>query len=198
VNIWVFGYGSLIWRPDFDYTARRPARVYGWQRRFWQGSHDHRGVPHRPGRVVTLVEAADAFCDGVAYLVERHTVDATFEALDHREKNGYRRFNVELQIAGRKSTPAAEESQAADFSQAPHETTGQATGVVYVAPTDNHAFLGPAPLEEMAQQILTCEGPSGRNRDYLLELAASLRDLDAEDPHVFELEALVRSLEQWT
>jgi cation transport protein ChaC len=198
MNVWVFGYGSLIWRPDFDYAARRPARVYGWHRRFWQGSHDHRGVPHRPGRVVTLVEAANAFCDGVAYLVERHTVDSTFEALDHREKNGYQRFNVELQLAGGKSTPAADESQAADFSQAAHETAERATGVVYVAPTDNQAFLGPAPLEEMAQQILSCEGPSGRNRDYLLELAQSLRDLDAEDPHVFELEALVRSLEQWT
>ncbi len=192
MNIWVFGYGSLIWRPDFDYTARRPARVYGWQRRFWQGSHDHRGVPHRPGRVVTLVEAADAFCDGVAYLVERHTVEATFEALDHREKNGYQRFNVGLQLARRESSPAAEGSQAAQ------EEAAQTTGVVYVAPKDNHAFLGPAPLEEMARQILSCEGPSGRNKDYLLKLAQSLRDLDAEDPHVFELEALVRSLEQWT
>lgn len=176
MNIWVFGYGSLIWRPDFDYVSRRPARVQGWQRRFWQGSHDHRGIPERPGRVVTLVEAHDAFCDGVAYLVERNTADATFEALDHREKNGYQRFSVNLQLAGGE----------------------RARGVVYVAPTDNHAFLGPAPLDEMARQILRCEGPSGRNRDYLLELAQALRDLDAEDPHVFELEALVRSLEQWT
>lgn len=184
MNVWVFGYGSLMWRPDFDYIERRPARIHGWQRRFWQGSHDHRGVPERPGRVVTLVPAPGAFCDGVAYLVPRQTVGATFEALDHREKNGYQRYPVTLRLRRAAPHVLPDDGYAAE----------QTTGVVYVAPTDNHAFLGPAPAEEIARQIQRSEGPSGRNSDYLLALAQALRDLDADDPHVFELETLVRSL----
>jgi glutathione-specific gamma-glutamylcyclotransferase len=164
----VFGYGSLIWRPDFPYADRQRARIAGWTRRFWQGSHDHRGTPDAPGRVVTLVPQHDEFCDGVAYLVD-HPV---FDHLDHREKNGYQRNDVELVF-----------------------DDGHGSGVVYIAHRDNHAFLGPAPLETIARQIFASHGPSGSNVEYLYELASALRELDADDRHVFELEAHVKSLE---
>ena len=176
MNVWLFGYGSLIWRPNIDFLERQGARLWGWERRFWQGSHDHRGLPHDPGRVVTLIESPDAYCDGRAYLVERDVVLETFEALDYREKNGYERFDVGLDLARRAARGAA-----------------PTPGVVYIAPLNNHAFLGPAPLAEMATQIRTCKGPSGRNIDYLMDLACALRELDADDPHVFELEAAVRA-----
>ena len=65
--MWIFGYGSLIWRPDFDWIEAAPASIEGWERRFWQGSHDHRGVPDAPGRVVTLIPQANAYCDGMAH-----------------------------------------------------------------------------------------------------------------------------------
>ncbi|UCD68706.1 MAG: gamma-glutamylcyclotransferase [Betaproteobacteria bacterium] len=162
---WVFGYGSLIWRQDFAYIDSRRAYIDGWARRFWQGSHDHRGVHSDPGRVVTLVEAPGKRCHGRAFLIEPHV----FEHLDEREINGYERNHVEIYFDG---------------SQEP--------GVVYRAALDNFAFLGDAPLDEMVAQIKRCAGKSGRNIDYVLELAQSLRELDASDPHVFELEALIR------
>lgn len=158
---WVFGYGSLIWKQDFPFIETRPAAIDGWSRRFWQGSHDHRGVPEDPGRVVTLIESPGASCVGRAFLIE-HDV---FEHLDHREKNGYERVAVRIEFDGR-----------------------SADGVVYLAAPGNHAFLGPAPLEEMVRQVNRCTGPSGSNRDYVIELARALRELGADDPHVFELE----------
>ena len=167
---WVFGYGSLIWRADFPWLERQPAMLSGWTRRFWQGSHDHRGIPDAPGRVVTLVPAPDETCVGVAYHVESHV----FDHLDYREKNGYERVVVSLTLAHGKDVD----------------------GAVYVAPMDNFAFLGDAPLEEMARQIRDSVGPSGRNVDYLHELASALRDLNAEDPHVFALEAAVQGTQR--
>ena len=167
-SVWVFGYGSLIWRPDFPFAQRQRARIDGWSRRFWQGSHDHRGTPDAPGRVVTLVPAPGAYCDGVAYLIDH----AVFDHLDHREKNGYERHDVDLQFAD-----------------------ARAGGVVYIAHRDNPAFLGDSPSDAVALQILNSRGPSGTNREYLYELAAALRNLDVDDAHVFELEAHVKALE---
>lgn len=173
MNQWLFGYGSLIWRPDIDFIRRQPARVYGWSRRFWQGSHDHRGLPRAPGRVVTLIRDPQGYCDGMAYLVDATIIEDTFTRLDHREKNGYERHAVRLTL---------------------HEDADEQQGVVYIAPAGNFAYLGPAPLADIARQIHRAEGPSGRNVDYLLELAQALRNQGAADDHVFALETAVKEL----
>jgi len=165
---WVFGYGSLIWKQDFPYFDSRPARIAGWARRFWQGSHDHRGTPDDPGRVVTLVESPGTWCDGRAFLVGPEV----FDHLDHREKNGYAHLDVEIHCADQRFR-----------------------GVTYHAPMGNPAFLGDAPLEEVVEQIIRCCGESGRNLDYVLELARSLRALGVQDAHVFELETRLLEFE---
>ena len=169
-GVWVFGYGSLIWRPGMAFAERRVARVRGWARRFWQGSHDHRGFPHAPGRVVTLVQEPGASCEGVAYRLHVDQAAATFAGLDHREKNGYQRRNVRLEF----------------------RPGGTGAGIVYIAPVGNRAFLGPAPLDEMVAQISRAAGPSGTNVDYVRELETALRRLAIDDPHVFELARRLR------
>ena len=169
--VWLFAYGSLIWRPDVPILQETPAKAVGWLRRFWQGSHDHRGTPSDPGRVVTLVAQAGQGCDGVAYQLDPAVLRSTFEALDHREKNGYERVSIDLHLPDGQSLSA----------------------LTYLAPPGNFAWLGQAPLADMAAQITRSTGPSGRNVDYLFGLADALRARGFEDDHVFSLESAVRA-----
>ncbi len=165
---WIFGYGSLVWRPDFSFAERRSAWLEGFTRRFWQGSTDHRGRPGAPGRVVTLVRDGGVRCAGVAYRLEESRADGILADLDHRERGGYDRLEVELATG-----------------------QGRVAGLLYLASHANPNYLGPAPLPDIAAQVRGAEGPSGTNLEYVLRLAAALREIGAEDPHVFELEALV-------
>lgn len=167
-EVWLFGYGSLIYKVDFPWVEREPASIKGWVRRFWQGSHDHRGTPESPGRVVTLVPESGAVCQGMAYRVSA----AVFTQLDHREKNGYLRELVNISFAD------------GFCSQ----------GLVYIASQDNAAFLGAASEQEIAQQIAVSQGPSGHNKDYLFALANALRAMQNEDFHVFTLEKYVKDV----
>ena len=163
---WVFGYGSLIWRPSFVFEERRRARLVGWQRRFWQGSTDHRGVPGAPGRVVTLVSEPSAECWGIAYRLSPTLAPAVIQELDERERGGYLRIVTEITL----------------------DPGGPRSAIVYVAAPDNPNYLGPASLGELAVQVRRARGPSGGNLEYVMRLAAALREHGLEDAHVFELE----------
>jgi cation transport protein ChaC len=68
-DLWIFGYGSLIWRPDFDFAERRPARVHGWHRALKMWSRINRGTPERPGLVFGLLSGG--CCRGVVFRVPR-------------------------------------------------------------------------------------------------------------------------------
>ena len=166
-DLWLFGYGSLIWKADFDYLERQPAYITGWARRFWQASHDHRGTPEAPGRVATLIRSPGAVCHGMAY---RITPDV-LGPLDARETNGYLREKVPLTFLDHNGHDA-----------------GRSEGLIYLASEDNPAFLGEAPLADIARQINQAHGPSGPNREYLLNLAHALRELGVDDAHIFALE----------
>ncbi len=171
-ELWIFGYGSLVWRPDFPHSEAVAASSPGQVRRFWQASTDHRGTPAQPGRVATLAPQAGALCRGVAYRIRAAARAEVIGYLDHREKNGYlkRTLAVELDDGRR----------------------GEA--ITYVADPAGEHFLGPAPLADMARQIRASTGPSGPNTEYVLRLAEALRVLAAPaEEEVFALEELLRS-----
>ncbi|HEX7339531.1 MAG TPA: gamma-glutamylcyclotransferase [Rhodanobacteraceae bacterium] len=165
-SVWLFGYGSLIYKVDFPFLERRPATIQGWSRRFWQGSHDHRGTPEHPGRVATLIADPGAACVGMAYRV----APETFKQLDYRERNGYLRFSTSMDFGDGTSSD----------------------GLVYIAAENNEAWSGPASPAEIARQVAASAGMSGPNRDYVLKLAQALRQLGTRDAHVFAVAAELR------
>jgi cation transport protein ChaC len=175
-SIWIFGYGSLLWRPGFTFQEKRVGYIEGFSRKFYQGSPDHRGVPQAPGRVVTLVPEEGAKCYGVAYQIPASEQESALVALDYREKGGY-------------------EQTASDFF--PSDGSEKISDVVvYRASEGNPFYLGPTSDAEMVKQILCSYGPSGRNDDYLFSLARTLRSLGIQDDHVFQLEKLVHQAQR--
>ncbi|KAJ1831049.1 hypothetical protein IWW55_002733 [Coemansia sp. RSA 2706] len=187
--LWVFGYGSIIYRVDFPVEAQVFGFIHRRKRAFLQKSHDHRGTEENPGRVCTLIphdewnrmfpeEPADAreVCWGVAYKVKQGMEQEVKRHLDYREKDGYTIDFVDVyaEVGGR---PLVE-------------------GVmVYVGVSSNPSFAGTSSLEDTAKVIARAEGPSGTNREYLFRLCDSLRQHrpDALDPYLARLEALVKS-----
>ncbi|HVH99595.1 MAG TPA: gamma-glutamylcyclotransferase [Enhygromyxa sp.] len=166
--LWIFGYGSLVWRPAFAHAECHHGFVRGYTRRFWQGSTDHRGVPGAPGRVVTLVPASEhERCWGTVYRVAPGHEHEVLASLDFREQGGYVRHRVEVTHAG---------GSIADV-------------LVYLATPENPNWLGEAPLDAIAEQVCRCVGPSGPNLEYVLRLADALEGMGARDEHV---EALMR------
>ncbi|KIW65673.1 hypothetical protein PV04_07910 [Phialophora macrospora] len=188
-DFWLFGYGSLIWKPPPHFDQRIPGYIKGYVRRFWQASEDHRGTPTAPGRVVTLIERSFwATLDdpqrhterdvvwGVAYHIIPSKVKEVKEYLDIREINGY-----SIQYTPFHPADSLLESLHC---------------LVYIGMPDNPQFLGALSPQDIAETINVSVGPSGENREYLLHLEQALEELcpDSHDEHITDLARRVRAL----
>ncbi|XP_065371720.1 glutathione-specific gamma-glutamylcyclotransferase 2 [Calliphora vicina] len=180
-DIWIFGYGSLIWKVDFPCIDWQRGYICGYLRRFYQHSIDHRGVKVKPGRVVTLIPAKpEDRVYGVAYRVAAKDKDVVIKHLDFREKNGYERCSVPFHV----------------FSEEPNKKCIDI--VIYIATPENESWAGSeedSKIDKIAEQIFSSAGPSGRNRDYLFNLSLAMLNLfpGVHDDHLVELEAAVRA-----
>lgn len=170
--MWLFGYGSLLWKQGFTPLDVRDAHLDGYQRAFTQKSWDHRGTPQLPGRVANLIPA-DARTFGRIYLLPTAVRDELIAQLDHREKAGYSRQILTLQTA-----------------------SGPVEATTFIGPPGNPDDARNEPLETTARIIATASGPSGANTDYLFSLCDVLRKAHQHDPYTFTLESMVRALLQ--
>ncbi|PKY08038.1 ChaC-domain-containing protein [Aspergillus campestris IBT 28561] len=196
-DLWVFGYGSLIWKPPPHYDQRVPGYIDGYVRRFWQVT-DHRGTPEVPGRVVTVIErkfwetlddplshleSTDTKVWGAAYHIPASHAEEVHDYLDVREIDGY---SVHY-------TP---------FHPLSGDTSASSpiTCMVYIGQPSNPQFLrDPARREQqdVAEVVVRGEGQSGRNSEYLylLEKALEGLGLGSADGHVTDLVRRVKALE---
>ncbi|TNM95529.1 glutathione-specific gamma-glutamylcyclotransferase 1-like [Takifugu flavidus] len=174
-TLWIFGYGSLVWKPGFAYKRSKVGHITGYKRRFWHGDEFHRGDKIKPGRVATLVQDPEACTWGVAYEVSSSEIEGSLQYLHTREVllGGY--IITKLQFFPKEK------------DQEP------LLALVYIATSDNPMYLGPASDTDIANQITTCRGSSGHNIEYLVRLAEFMRLCcpEVEDEHLFSIEATV-------
>ncbi|MEM7742143.1 MAG: gamma-glutamylcyclotransferase [Pseudomonadota bacterium] len=176
-DLWVFGYGSLIWNPGFDYVERRIARLDNFARRFALRSRHYRGTPEKPGLVLGLDWAPGESCTGVAfrvcptkdrivrdYLVERELVSyAYFET----------RYPVELLCQG----PGQGERPEA---------------LCYVVDRSHQQYAGGLDADEQSRIIADAVGPSGPNAEYLHNTMEHLEEMGIPDPVLIDIAARIR------
>ncbi|XP_039121027.1 LOW QUALITY PROTEIN: gamma-glutamylcyclotransferase 2-1-like [Dioscorea cayenensis subsp. rotundata] len=182
--LWVFGYGSLVWNPGFDFDERIVGYIKDYRRVFDLACIDHRGTPEHPARTCTLEAKKGAICWGAAYCVkgsiERERV--AMQYLEKRECEYDLKSSVDFYKEGDDLRPAL--TKVLVFTSTPDKEA-------------NRYYLGPAPLEQMARQIATATGPCGNNRDYLFFLEKAMFNIGHEDGYVIELANKVRKVLRW-
>jgi cation transport protein ChaC len=160
-DFWVFGYGSLMWRPGFDFLERRPARLPGAHRALCVYSHIHRGTPEKPGLVLGLDRGGS--CRGIAFRIAKRGRDATLSYLREREQvtKVYR-----------------ETFRLIDLLDEPRE---RVRALCYLVDRAHAQYAGDLSLETQLHLVRQGHGRSGINRDYVLATAKELAALGIRD-----------------
>ena len=168
-DLWVFGYASLIWRPEFEAAEQRPAAVHGWHRALEMRSRINRGTPECPGLVFALVSGGS--CRGVAYRVERQHAQEQLERLWLRE--------MPTGVYDPKWLPC-------------RTPQGRINALAFTLSRNSPAHTGALPDPQMLEILRCANGRFGSTLDYLLETAASLRNCGIRDRDVERLVTLAR------
>ncbi len=173
-DLWVFGYGSLMWRPDFPYVEARRARLNGYHRCFCISSTHHRGTAARPGLVLGLDRGGS--CEGMVFRVAADVAAGVLAALRKREQvNGvYCERHVAVRLDG------AEHREVA--------------ALAYIVERCHPSYAGRQSLATQAHLIRGARGRSGPNLDYLVNTVRHLRSLGIRERELERLVALAGPL----
>jgi len=168
-DLWVFGYASLIWRPEFDAAEQRPATVHGWHRALRMRSRVNRGTPECPGLVFALVPGGS--CRGMAYRVERKRGAQELERLWSREM------------------PTGVYDPKWLACRTPH---GPVNALAFTLSRASPAHTGALADAQMIEILRCASGRFGSTLDYLVDTATSLRERGIRDREIERLVALAR------
>jgi glutathione-specific gamma-glutamylcyclotransferase len=168
-NHWVFGYGSLIWRPGFAFVHSEPARLEGWHRSLCVLSHIYRGTPDCLGLVFGLDKGGH--CNGVAFEVAPNDWQQTYAYLTDRElvTNIYQEIALPVTLAGGSKVEA----------------------LTYVVDRNHPQYAGAKTTEQILTHVRQGHGQAGSCLDYVKSTAEHLQALGIPDP---DLDALIEHL----
>jgi glutathione-specific gamma-glutamylcyclotransferase len=153
-DIWVFGYGSLMWRPGFPYCERVPARLIGLHRSLCVYSFVHRGTPEKPGLVLGLDRGGA--CRGIAFRVAAADRDATLAYLREREQA---------------TAVYLEAMRTVTLAQTPRRDV---SALVFMVDRSHPQYAGRLDIERQVHLVRQGHGRSGANRDYVLSTIAEI------------------------
>jgi len=172
-DLWVFGYGSLMWRPGFDFVERFPARLIGEHRALCVYSFDHRGTPERPGLVLGLDRGGA--CRGVAFRVAANLREETIAYLRAREQTTHVYREVMRSV------------------WLDNDAQARVSALTYVVDRGHVQYAGRLPLADQLRHVLQGHGQSGANRDYV---TATVKAIEAEgfrDAPLHQLAAMLHN-----
>jgi cation transport protein ChaC len=168
-DLWVFGYGSLMWRPGFAFVERHVGRIHGYHRSLCVYSHHHRGTPERPGLVLGLDRGGS--CRGIAYRVAADRRAATVAYLRAREQ-------VTTVYVERYAPVTLDDGRLV-------------TGLAFTVDRAHEQYAGRLSVAELVSLVRQGVGASGANPEYVRNTHAHLVELGVDDP---VLAALLREL----
>jgi glutathione-specific gamma-glutamylcyclotransferase len=172
-DLWVFGYGSLIWRPGFEFQERVPARLIGEHRSLCVYSFDHRGTPEKPGLVLGLDRGGA--CRGVAFRVPAGLRAQTIAYLRGREQTThvYREVNRSVWLE--------------------NEARQRVSALTYVVDRGHVQYAGRLSVAEQLRLVRQGHGRSGANRDYVLSTVKAIEAEGFRDAPLHQLAAMLHN-----
>ncbi len=170
-QFWIFGYGSLMWRPGFAHIASEPALIHGFHRKLCVYSHVHRGTPERPGLVLGLDRGGS--CHGVAFRVDAQRWVETLAYLRGREQV------TKVYIEKRSPIRLLHSKRSIE-------------AVTYAVDRSHRQYAGALADSDLVHHVRDGAGISGHCTDYVMNTVSHLRDMNIHDA---ALERLVARLQ---
>ena len=164
--VWIFGFGSLMWNPCYEYDVRTAAFLAGYERKFHIWSMGGRGTEDKPGLGLCLEDCYGG-CRGIAYrLVEEHIEESWTRIWDREMSSGvYKATWVSVNT----------------------DAHGRVPALTFVADHSHPHYVGPMPMERMAEVMARAEGDRGLCRDYLANMIEEMHKINVRDDELIEL-----------